>query len=355
MIDNKTARSVYKAEPVLAATMADMLSQPAPTKTNLHATHAPAVSILIPVYRNEGGLDELVKRIAASMQASAFAGDFELILIDDCSPDGSWLAIQSLAAAHPFLQGATLSRNFGQHNAIMAGLNLVRGRYVVLMDDDLQHPPEAIPSMVQELIVGADVCYTRYANRQHAGWKIAGSKFNDVMASWLLNKPKGLYLSSFKAMKRGLADQIRGHEGPFAYLDGLILDITRRIATVEIQHGTRAYGEGNYSFKKSISLWLRMVTGTSIIPLRMVSLMGALLALLGFMGAVFVVVSNYLYPAESKGWASIIVTILLVSGFQTLFIGVLGEYLGRIHLRLNNKPQYLFRRITTRDEEFPKL
>lgn len=313
------------------------------------------VSILIPVYKNDGGLDELVKRIGESMANSAYANCFELVLVDDCSPDNSWEVIQRLAKTHTFVQGATLSRNFGQHNAIMAGLNLVSGQYVVLMDDDLQHPPEAIPSMLDKLAAGADVCYTNYANRQHATWKIAGSKFNDLMASWLLSKPKGLYLSSFKALKRGVVDQIRNHEGPFAYLDGLILDITRRIATVEIQHGTRAFGEGNYSFKKSISLWLRMVTGTSIVPLRMVTLMGALIALLGFFGAVFIVISNFLYPAESKGWASIIVTILLVSGFQTLFIGVLGEYLGRIHLRLNNKPQYLFRYTTKSDTEFPKL
>ena len=313
------------------------------------------VSILIPVYKNDGGLDELVKRIDESMANSAYANCFELVLVDDCSPDNSWEVIQRLAKTHTFVQGATLSRNFGQHNAIMAGLNLVSGQYVVLMDDDLQHPPEAIPSMLDKLAAGADVCYTNYANRQHATWKIAGSKFNDLMASWLLSKPKGLYLSSFKALKSGVVDQIRNHEGPFAYLDGLILDITRRIATVEIQHGTRAFGEGNYSFKKSISLWLRMVTGTSIVPLRMVTLMGALIALLGFFGAVFIVISNFLYPAESKGWASIIVTILLVSGFQTLFIGVLGEYLGRIHLRLNNKPQYLFRYTTKSDTEFPKL
>jgi undecaprenyl-phosphate 4-deoxy-4-formamido-L-arabinose transferase len=322
---------------------------------DIHLSHAPSVSILIPVYRNDGGLDELVSRIQGSMAGSAYANDFELVLIDDCSPDNSWKVIQQLAQTYSFVQGATLSRNFGQHNAIMAGLNLVSGQYVVLMDDDLQHPPEAIPRMLDELTAGADVCYTRYANRQHAAWKIAGSKFNDMMASWLLSKPKGLYLSSFKALKRGMVDQIRNHEGPFAYLDGLILDITRRIASIEIEHGSRAFGEGNYSFKKSISLWLRMVTGTSIVPLRLVSLMGALIATLGFLGAIFVIVSNYLYPNESKGWASIIVTILLVSGFQTLFIGVLGEYLGRIHLRLNNKPQYLFRFTTKNDAEFPKL
>lgn len=320
-----------------------------------NATTSPSVSILIPVYKNEGGLEELVKRIAASMAASSYAQSFELILIDDCSPDNSWQVIQSLAATHPFLQGATLSRNFGQHNAIMAGLNLVQGRYIVLMDDDLQHPPEAIPSMINELVAGADVCYTRYANRQHAAWKVAGSKFNDLMASWLLSKPKGLYLSSFKALKRGIVDQIRCHEGPFAYLDGLILDITRRITSVEIQHGTRAYGEGNYSLKKSISLWLRMVTGTSIVPLRLVTIMGSVVALLGFLGALFIIIAKLLYPDESKGWASIIVTILLTSGLQTMFVGILGEYLGRIHLRLNNKPQYLFRFVTRNDDEFPKL
>lgn len=341
--------------PLVALGKATIVNMSSPAVQNPTPLSSASVSILIPVYKNDGGLDELVKRIGTSMANSAYASNFELVLVDDCSPDNSWEVIQRLAKEHAFVQGATLSRNFGQHNAIMAGLNLVSGQYVVLMDDDLQHPPEAIPNMIRELVAGADVCYTRYANRQHATWKIAGSRFNDLMASWLLSKPKGLYLSSFKALKRGVVDQIRSHEGPFAYLDGLILDITRRIATVEIQHGTRAYGEGNYSFKKSISLWLRMVTGTSIVPLRMVTLMGALIALLGFFGAVFIVISNFLYPNESKGWASIIVTILLVSGFQTLFIGVLGEYLGRIHLRLNNKPQYLFRYTTKSDAEFPKI
>ena len=341
--------------PLATLGKATIVNMSSPVVQNPAPLSSASVSILIPVYKNEGGLDELVKRISASMANSAYANNFELILVDDCSPDNSWQVIQRLAKEHPFVQGATLSRNFGQHNAIMAGLNLVSGQYVVLMDDDLQHPPEAIPSMLDELAAGADVCYTNYANRQHAAWKIAGSKFNDWVASWLLSKPKGLYLSSFKALKRGVVDQIRSHEGPFAYLDGLILDVTRRIKSVEIQHGSRAYGEGNYSFKKSISLWLRMVTGTSIVPLRMVTLMGALIAMLGFFGAVFIVISNFLYPAESKGWASIIVTILLVSGFQTLFIGVLGEYLGRIHLRLNNKPQYLFRFTTKNDSEFPKL
>ncbi len=237
----------------------------------------------------------------------------------------------------------------------MAGLNLVKGRLVGRMEDDLQPPPEAIPEMVAQLEAGADVCYTRYANRQHAAWKIAGSKFNDLMASWLLSKPKGLYLSSFKALKRGIVDQIRSHEGPFAYLDGLILEITRRIASVEIQHGMRAYGEGNYNLKKSVSLWLRMVTGTSIVPLRIVTIVGSVVALLGFFGALFVIIAKLLYPDESKGWASIIVIILLTSGLQTMFVGILGEYLGRIHLRLNNKPQYLFRFMTNNKDEFPKL
>ena len=332
--------------------MMQMFSQAAlPTS----ATTGTIVSILIPVYRNEGGLNELVTRISAAMANSKYAQDFELILVDDCSPDNSWQVIQDLAAQHPFLQGATLSRNFGQHNAIMAGLNLVKGRFVVRMDDDLQHPPEAIPEMVAQLEAGADVCYTRYANRQHAAWKIAGSKFNDLMASWLLSKPKGLYLSSFKALKRGIVDQIRSHEGPFAYLDGLILEITRRIASVEIQHGMRAYGEGNYNLKKSVSLWLRMVTGTSIVPLRIVTIVGSVVALLGFFGALFVIIAKLLYPDESKGWASIIVIILLTSGLQTMFVGILGEYLGRIHLRLNNKPQYLFRFMTNNKDEFPKL
>lgn len=299
------------------------------------------LSIVIPVYRSELILPRLVEQVSEQMRQAGLAGNFELILVNDASPDNSWSVIRSLATTHDFIRGISLRRNFGQHNAIMAGLNHVRGELVVLMDDDLQHPPQAIGDMVRALNEGYDVCYTRYLNRQHAAWKKLGSQFNDWVATRLLNKPKGLYLSSFKAIRREIAEEIIKYDGPYAYVDGLILDTTRSITTIDIEHQAREEGEGNYNLRRSLSLWLKMATSFSVVPLRLATLMGFALAALSALMIVFVVVQKILHPELPAGWASLIATVLFIGGMQTMFIGLIGEYLGRAYLKLNRKPQFV--------------
>lgn len=301
------------------------------------------LSIVIPVYRSARILPTLVEAVEAEMRAAGFGDDFELILVDDASPDDSWPVIQSLAQGHPCLRALCLRRNFGQHNALMAGLSLCRGEHVVLMDDDLQHPPEAIPRMIAALDAGADVCYTRYRNRQHASWKRLGSWFNDRVATFLLNKPRGLYLSSFKALRAEIVREILKYDGPFVYLDGLILDVTRAIASIDIEHRARHEGKGNYTLSRSFALWLRMATNFSLSPLRLATYAGFLLASLSFLTMGFVVVTKLLQPGIQQGWASLIATMLFVGGVQTLCLGMIGEYLGRAYLRINRKPQYVVR------------
>ena len=234
-----------------------------------------------------------------------------------------------------------MRRNFGQHNAIMAGLNHVRGEFVVLMDDDLQHPPTAIGDMLRALQEGFDVCYTKYLNRQHAAWKKLGSQFNDWVATHLLGKPKGLYLSSFKGLRREIVDEVIRYDGPYAYVDGLILDVTRSITTIDIEHGARPEGEGNYNLKRSLELWMKMATSFSVLPLRLATYAGFGIAALSLLMILYVIAEKLLHPELPAGWTSLIATILFIGGIQTLCIGMVGEYLGRTYLKLNHKPQFV--------------
>lgn len=299
------------------------------------------LSIVIPVYRSAQILPQLVDQIQVEMGKEGLGDSFELLLVNDASPDNSWQVISSLAQHHPFIKGISLRRNFGQHNAIMAGLHYVKGDFIVLMDDDLQHPPHAVGDLVRALSQGYDVCYTHYLNRQHATWKKLGSQFNDWVATRLLGKPRGLYLSSFKGLRKEIVQEIIQYDGPYAYIDGLIFDVTRSITTIDIEHQARHEGEGNYNLRRSLSLWLKMATSFSVLPLRIATYTGFLLAAVSSVMIILVLVEKLMHPEMPAGWASLIATILFIGGIQTLCIGVMGEYLGRTYLKLNRKPQFI--------------
>ncbi len=303
----------------------------------------PKVSIVVPVFRSETILPHLVEQVEGAMQRPDVAGRFELILVNDASPDNSWNVIRELSSRFPFVRGVCLMRNFGQHNATMAGLHQARGDVVVIMDDDMQHPPQTILDLVDAVRGGFDVCYTTYVDRQHAAWKKLGSWLNDRVASFLLKKPRGLYLSSFKALHRHVVREIVRYDGPYAYIDGLILDVTRRITSVPIPHQKRLEGEGNYNLRRSLSLWLKMATSFSVIPLRVASFIGAVLAVVAAFALIAVIVDKLRHPETPAGWASVMTIVLFLGGLQLLFLGVIGEYLGRAYLKLNRKPQFAVR------------
>jgi glycosyltransferase involved in cell wall biosynthesis len=249
--------------------------------------------------------------------------------------------IRTLAAERPFVRGINLRRNAGQHNAVMAGLNHARGAFVVTMDDDLQHPPDAIPALLAAVQQGYDVCYTEYAERKHALWKQAGSRFNDWVATRLIGKPAGLYLSSFRCMRSEVVQEVIKYDGPYAYVDGLILDVTRSITSIEIRHQERYEGESNYTLRRLVSLWLKMATSFSVFPLRIATYLGFLLAGVSAAMIFFIVTMKMSHPEYPAGWASIMSTILLIGSIQTLCIGMVGEYLGRTYLKLNRKRQFV--------------
>lgn len=304
------------------------------------------VSIVIPVYRSAKILPDLVNEIEQACVQADCIERFELILVCDASPDNSWEIIEQLARERSFVRGICLRRNSGQHNATLAGLRMAQGAYVVIMDDDLQHPTSEIPHLVQTLMKGADVCYTRYSNRQHRIWKKLGSKFNNWVATLLLSKPGDLYLSSFKALRHEIVSEIIQYEGPFPYIDGLILDVTRNIASLAIEHQSRHSGEGGYTLRRSISLWLKMATGFSVVPLRITTLVGLLIAFVSFISLIYVIIARITHPDLPMGWPSIISTILFLGGVQLVALGIIGEYVGRAYLVLNHKPQYVIRATT---------
>ena len=301
-----------------------------------------ALSMVIPVYGSEKVLPELVARLQTTLDLqAAIKGSYEIIFICDCSPDQSWPVIRQLATQYPFVRGINLRMNAGQHNALMAGFARARGNIIVTMDDDLQHSPSDIPLLLAELERGRDLVYARFGERKHAGWKILGSKLNDKVAGYLMNKPKGMYLSPFRAMKRAVCRDILRYQGPYVYVDGLLLSVTRNIGSVDVTHHDRYAGDSGYSLKKSISLWLKMATNFSIMPLRLTSLAGMFFAGFGFLLAILLIIQKFTLDKMPIGWSSLIVTILIMGGVQLLALGMLGEYLGRILLTLNSRPQYV--------------
>jgi len=295
------------------------------------------LSIVIPVYNSERIVAELVRRIAQAVKC-----EYELILVNDGSADRSWQMIEQACDGYPAVRGINLRINTGQHNAIMAGLRAARGELIVVMDDDLQHAPEDIGKLQAKIGEGYDLCYATFRRPKHARWKTAGSAFRDLTVHALLGVPRGIRISSFKAMKADIAREITRYEGPFPYVDGLALMVTRSVANVELEHHPRLDGRGHYSLRRSLSLWAKVAMNFSVVPLRVASWLGLGFAAIGFLYAVALVAQQLFFERiEVPGWASIVIAILIVGGVQLLALGAIGEYLGRAYLHMTAKPQYV--------------
>lgn len=296
-----------------------------------------ALSIVVPVYRSAAILPALVAEIRGALGAERW----EIVFVHDHGPDDSWAVIGKLAREDARVRGVNLRQNVGQHNAVMAGLNYARGDIIVMMDDDLQHAPSDIPKLVAAINGGADVCYTHFRTRQHAAWKQLGSRLNDRLATFLLDKPKGLYLSPFKAMRRVIRDEVIKYSGPSVYVDGLILAVTGNIVSVEVDHHDRRSGESGFTLAKSISLLLRMSTITSLKPLRLATLTGFALAGLGALLATTFVIQALVWGGLPVGWPSLVIIVLILGGVQLMALGIIGEYVGRIFLEVRKRPQFV--------------
>jgi undecaprenyl-phosphate 4-deoxy-4-formamido-L-arabinose transferase len=301
------------------------------------------LSIVVPVYRGANTIRQLVEALSALRPV----GGLEIVLVNDGSPDDSGPVCEAL------LRTATVpltyiehARNFGEHNAVMTGLRHARGAYVITMDDDLQNPPEEVVRLYDHARLGGwDVVYTRYAVKQHAAWRNLGSRFANAVADRLLDKPKGLYLSSFRCMSALVVQAVTRYEGPYPYIDGLIMQVTQRIDSIEVRHFPRAEGRSNYTLRRLIRLWLNLATSFSLAPLRLAIFAGAGMACLGAIGAVLTIIEALTRRDTPSGYASTMTVILLVAGVQAMILGVVGEYVGRTFLSANGKPQGTVRSI----------
>ena len=303
------------------------------------------LSIIIPVYNSENILKELVNQITNEIQKINNVSAYEIILVNDKSVDGSWQIIEKICHENKYVAGIDLMKNVGQHNALIAGIKSSNFDYVITMDDDLQHSPKFIEKIILKLNEGYDVCYTKYVNNKYSFFKKLGSIANDKIANIVLQKPKNIYLSSFKGINKNVANEIKKFSGPYVYLDGIILDITRNIGTVDIDHEDRLDGKSNYNLNKLFSLWIKVFTNSSIYPLRIASMSGFIITLIATILALLIITNKLLNPEIQQGWTSIVVIILFFSGVQLLALGIIGEYLGRIFLNLNQKAQFTINKI----------
>lgn len=300
------------------------------------------VSIVIPVYNSATILPKLLEVATDAMSDLSF----EIILVNDGSADDSWAVIQSLSKKHSELRGINLTQNYGQDNAIMAGLNYCKGDFVVVMDDDLQHSPYDIKKLLEKCQDGYDVCYADYSdNKQQAYWKNVGSYLNNLQAELLLGKPRNIYLSPFKIINSVIVDAMIAYENSYPYIDGLILRATKSITQISVKHHYRFRSNTNYNLRKSISVFLKHMTGFSVIPLRFASVMGFVVSFIGMILTIYYILA-YFQGNVIEGWTTLVVLELTIGGAILMSLGVIGEYIGRLYLGANKRPQFVVRGTT---------
>ena len=315
----------------------------------MQGRETPECSVVIPVYNSEDAVGAVAEAVLAAFNDLRF----QLVLVDDGSRDGSARVCRELAGRNKGrVVFARLSRNYGEHNAVMAGLRLARGRYVVVMDDDGQNKPEDARRLFERAReTDADLVYSRYGERHHAGWRVLGSRFNGWVAGKLIRKPAGLYLSSFKCLSGWLVSQVTRYDGPFPYLDGLALQYAGRIETVEAAHAP-SLRSSNYNLRRLVRLWLNMAVNFSLAPLRASVLLGVGMVAAALLLAAEAAWERLFGPGGTPpGWAYLTILILAFSGTQLLMLGIFGEYLGRLLLLSNRLPQSAVRELVGAERE----
>lgn len=301
------------------------------------------VSFVIPCYRSAKTLPAVVQEIRATMDKLQERYTHEIILINDCSPDNTYEVICQLANVGNDIIGADMAKNFGQHAALMAGYHYATGDIIVSLDDDGQTPANEVEKLLDKIEEGYDVVYAKYDQKRHSGFRNFGSKVNSWMTQVMLGKPKDLFISSYFAARRYIIDEIKRYQGSFPYVIGLVLRSTKRIANVSVNHRDRSSGASGYTLKKLLGLWTNGFTSFSVKPLRMASYAGVLSAIAGALYLLYVIAKYFISSTAPKGWSSLIGIVLILGGITLIILGLIGEYIGRIYMCINNSPQYIVR------------
>ncbi len=300
------------------------------------------LSFVIPCYRSENTIENVVTRIIKTvLEDNRY--DYEIICVNDCSPDNTYEVLKKLAV-NPKIKIIDLSRNFGQHSALMAAFNYLSGDIVVCLDDDGQNPPEEMFKLIDKLEnENLDLVSARYVHKKHSFIRRIGTKVSFAMSSYLIGKPKNIDLNSYYVFKRYIVDEVIKYTNPYPFVHGLILRVTRRMGNVEIEHDERQSGHSGYNLKKLFSLWMNGFTAFSEKPLRIASVFGCICAFMGFIYGIITIVRKIVHPEILLGYSSIMAAILFLCGIIMLFMGLLGEYIGRIYISINNAPQFAIR------------
>ncbi len=299
---------------------------------------ASTVSIVIPVYNGEQSLPELIRRLETVM--SSEGARFEVILVDDGSQDRSWEVISGLTEVYRFVKGVKLRRNYGQHNALLCGIRAARCELIVTTDDDLQNPPEEIPKLLRRLDEGYDVVYGAPLTERHGVLRDLASKVTKVALRNAMGAETARHVSAFRAFRTALRDAFEDYRGPYVSIDVLLTWATNRFAAVVVRHDPRPYGQSNYTFRLLLRHATNMMTGFSTVPLRLASIVGFVFTGLGAVLLVFVVGRYFLDGTKTPGFAFLASTVILLSGAQLFALGIIGEYLARMHFRMMERPTY---------------
>lgn len=313
------------------------------------------VSFVIPCYRSAQTIGRVVEEIDTAM-AKMPEYEHEIVLVNDSSPDDTFEVIRELCARRKDICGINLARNFGQHAALMAGFRYIRGEIVVCLDDDGQTPADEVGKLLGEIEEGYDVVYAKYTHKQHSGFRNFGSKINELMTRIMLGKPKELYLSSYFAARRFVVDEMLRYTNPYPYVIGLVLRTTKNITNVEVSHREREVGTSGYTIGKLLGLWFNGFTAFSIKPLRVATAMGCITACGGFLYGIYTIIKKFVNPNVPVGFSAMMAALVFIGGMIMLMLGLIGEYIGRIYISLNNSPQYVIKECIGekhRGEELP--
>lgn len=299
------------------------------------------LSFVIPCYRSEKTISGVVSEIITTVEKDG-RYDFEIICINDHSPDNTYQVLKKISK-NPKVKVLDLSRNFGQHSALMAGFQYASGDIIVCMDDDGQTPPKEMFKLINKLEEGYDLVSAKYEEEKRSPFRKLGTKISFAMSSYLIGKPKDIDLNSYYVFRRYVLDEVIKYTNPYPFVHGLILRVTRNMANVKIERQERKEGKSGYNFLKLFSLWMNGFTAFSEKPLRIASVIGFFCALAGFIYGIVVIVRKILDPSILVGYSSMMAVILFLCGIIMLFLGLLGEYIGRIYISINNAPQYAIR------------
>lgn len=310
------------------------------------------ISFVIPCYRSLQTLPGVIQEIKDTMKTLK-KYEYEIVLVNDSSPDDTFSVITGLCRENDNITGINLAKNFGQHAALMAGFHYVKGDIVVCLDDDGQTPACEVGRLLAGIEEGADVVYAKYNHKHHSGFRNFGSHVNEVMTRIMLGKPKDLYVSSYFAAKRFVVDEMIRYEYAYPYVIGLVLRTTKNIVNVEIDHRDRQAGESGYTIKKLLGLWFNGFTAFSVKPLRVATVTGTICALCGFAYGIYTIIKKiFIQPPDLViGFSALMSVIVFMGGMLMLMMGLVGEYMGRMYVSMNNSPQYVIREIVGNGKE----